>query len=401
MGFFALVLALLIERLRPLRPGNRLRTTIGRLARSVRVRLDRGRRRDGVIGWVLVMTISLLAVVLAESLAAGLHPVFVFALHVFVLYCTIGFRQFSEAFTEIRVAFAADDAAGAGRILATWVRDSDAGEAPVLPEPAGRSSETCRKAVAHALLIAHRQVLGPLFCYIVIPGAAGPLLYRVAETLARHWRRGEDGDLQSGATAAGYEAESEFDRDEEFDVVDLDERDVVDREFDPREFDDRDLAERSPGRLDVDPLEPPEPAYGLRESLESAQRVEPAATSPWGVFAVSAFEAIDWLPVRLSAGGFAVVGNFEEALYCWRAAVAAGLRDARTLLLAAGGGALGLRLADVDAAGLGVESATAIDPPGSEARPASLQAAAGLVWRSLLMWIGLYALITVSAWMGS
>ncbi|HRO61764.1 MAG TPA: cobalamin biosynthesis protein, partial [Burkholderiaceae bacterium] len=197
MGFFALVLALLIERLRPLRPGNRLRTTIGRLAHSVRVRLDRGRRRDGVIGWVLVMVISLLAVLVAESLAAGLHPVFVFALHVFVLYCTIGFRQFSEAFTEIRVAFAADDAAGAGRILAAWVRDSDAGEAPVSLDPDGDSAETCRKAAAHALLIAHRQVLGPLFCYIVIPGAAGPLLYRVAETLARHWRREEGGDPQT------------------------------------------------------------------------------------------------------------------------------------------------------------------------------------------------------------
>src|SRR5690606_5958656 len=103
---------------------------------------------------------------------------------------------------EIRIAFAADDAAGAGRILAGWVRDSDAGEAPVSLDRAGVPAETCRRSVAHALLIAHRQVLGPLFCYIVIPGAAGPLLYRVAETLARHWRREEEAPEPVVAAAA-------------------------------------------------------------------------------------------------------------------------------------------------------------------------------------------------------
>jgi hypothetical protein len=41
------------------------------------------------------------------------------------------------------------------------------------------------------------------------------------------------------------------------------------------------------------------------------------------------------------------VGNFEDAIYAWRGAVAAGTgADPRALLLAAGGGALGLRIAD-------------------------------------------------------
>jgi len=196
--------------------------------------------------------------------------------------------------------------------------------------------------------------------------------------------------------------------------------------------------ERYASRIDLDPNEPVAPdafdeaveVIDLRErdeaaeALERAEAVAPAegigyrdrsTVSPWGAFAVKAFEAIDWLPVRLSAGGFAVVGNFEEALYCWRAAIAAGIRDARTLLLAAGGGALGLRLVDADVGARfetvpGSEApggeasggdAPGFEAPGGEARPASLQAAAGLVWRSLLMWIGLYALITVSAWMGS
>ena len=116
--------------------------------------------------------------------------------------------------------------------------------------------------------------------------------------------------------------------------------------------------------------------------------------SRWGAFAASAFETIDWAPVRLSAAGFAVAGNFEDAIYCWRAAISAGVRDSRSLLLAAGGGALGLELGDPLAD-------RGDDVPGVAPQPASVQAAAALVWRSLLMWLGLYALITVSAWMGS
>src|SRR5260363_364075 len=35
-------------------------------------------------------------------------------------------------------------------------------------------------------------------------------------------------------------------------------------------------------------------------------------------FAQRAFYWIDWLPARLTAFGFAVVGNFEDAVHTWR-----------------------------------------------------------------------------------
>lgn len=321
MGFFAVVLALLIEHFRPLARGNRLHSLFAAFARFVRDSLDGGERRQGAIGWVLVVGGSLAAVLVVEWIARSLHPLFTFALHVFVLYCTVGFRQFSQAFTEIQVALAADDADGARRVLSGWLRDDDPDESG-LNQPAALVPETCRQAIAHALLAAHRHVLGPLFCYIVVPGAAGPVVYRVAEMLARRWRTRGD--------------------------------------------------------------------------------AEPPAIAPWGEFAVRAFGIVDWVPVRLSAAGFAVVGNFDDAVYCWRGASAAGLaRDSRALLMAAGGGALRLRIADPALSRRWAEGERSFEYPGEEPRPESLRAARGLVWRSLLLWLAVYALITVSAWMGN
>ena len=63
------------------------------------------------------------------------------------------------------------------------------------------------------------------------------------------------------------------------------------------------------------------------------------------------FAWIDWAPARLTALGFAVVGDFEGAIYCWRqvsrqqpAPTGMPAPDSRTLILAAASGALKLRL---------------------------------------------------------
>jgi len=349
MGFFAVVLALLIEQFRPLARGNRVHSLFTGFARLVRRSLEGGERRQGVIGWALVIGASLVAVLVAEWIARSLHPLFTFALHVFVLYCTVGFRQFSQAFTEIQVALAADDADGARRVLSGWLRD-DEPAAFTASRPAASVPETCRQAIAHALLAAHRQVLGPLFCYIVVPGVAGPVVYRAAEMLARRWRvRGDDVEpLASGSTeAAATEA-------------------------------------------------------AATEAASADSPTAARATALWGDFAVRAFGIIDWVPVRLSAAGFAVVGNFDDAVYCWRGASAAGMgRDSRSLLMAAGGGALRLRIADPALSRRWAEGERSFEYPGDEPRPESLRAAGGLVWRSLLLWLGVYALITVSAWLGN
>ncbi|MEK9775124.1 MAG: cobalamin biosynthesis protein CobD, partial [Quisquiliibacterium sp.] len=105
---------------------------------------------------------------------------------------------------------------------------------------------------------------------------------------------------------------------------------------------------------------------------------------------------------RLSAAGFAVVGSFEDAVYAWRTALAAGTGgDQRALLLAAGGGALGIRLADPALQAQWQQTAGQdLEAPDSEPGIDGLRSAVGLVWRSVVLWVSLYAMLTVAAWVG-
>lgn len=126
----------------------------------------------------------------------------------------------------------------------------------------------------------------------------------------------------------------------------------------------------------------------------------------FGEFARRAFAWIDWLPARLTALGFAIVGDFEGAIYCWRKVtrpppIVDGMPrpDSRTLILAAAGGALGSRVMS------STESARYFDEEGLEgaglAEPAAgmLRAAVGMVWRALLLWLLLLLLLTVAGWL--
>ncbi|MCU0938007.1 MAG: CobD/CbiB family protein [Burkholderiaceae bacterium] len=132
-----------------------------------------------------------------------------------------------------------------------------------------------------------------------------------------------------------------------------------------------------------------------------------AAIDQFGVFARRAFAWIDWLPVRLTALGFAVVGDFEGAIYCWRqaararAGVADGMPapDARTLLLAAASGALGARVMPA------ADAARVFDEPGhegaglAEPEPRRLHSGIGLVWRALILWLVLLLLLSLAGWL--
>jgi adenosylcobinamide-phosphate synthase len=147
--------------------------------------------------------------------------------------------------------------------------------------------------------------------------------------------------------------------------------------------------------------------YRLSEHVSRAWNRPPAALTPpdrFGDFARHAFAWIDWLPARLTALGFAVVGDFEGAIYCWRqvsgAPSAANMPapDSRTLILAAASGALGVRVMPADDAarqfGEAGEEGAGLAEPGVPA----LRAVVGLVWRALLLWLALLALLTLANW---
>ena len=61
--------------------------------------------------------------------------------------------------------------------------------------------------------------------------------------------------------------------------------------------------------------------YRLAEHVSRAWNRPPSTATPpdrFGDFARRAFAWIDWAPARLTSLGFAVVGDFEGAIYCWR-----------------------------------------------------------------------------------
>ena len=95
---------------------------------------------------------------------------------------------------------------------------------------------------------------------------------------------------------------------------------------------------------------------------------------------------IDWLPLRVTAAAFAVVGDFEDAVHCWRTQAVRWPEAGSGILLASGAGALGVRLgmpvhddsdrASCDRPELGL---------GEDADPDFMQSTIGLVWRSLVL----------------
>jgi adenosylcobinamide-phosphate synthase len=130
----------------------------------------------------------------------------------------------------------------------------------------------------------------------------------------------------------------------------------------------------------------------------------------FGQFAAQAFYWIDWIPVRLTAIAFAVVGNFEDAIYAWRNFASRWKDEAVGVILSAGGGAMGVRLGTPAETALEMPmDASMVDPqsvevdvlPGEEPTVRTLQSTVGLVWRALLLWMLLLLLLSMAVLVSS
>lgn len=126
-------------------------------------------------------------------------------------------------------------------------------------------------------------------------------------------------------------------------------------------------------------------------------------TEVFGRFAQQAFFVIDWLPSRLTAAGFAIVGNFEDAVYCWRAQagkwVEPAMGEGGGIVVASGAGAIGVRLG-LPADEAGDVSSRASSGFGDEADADSMQSGIGLVWRALLLWLLMLLLLGLAGLTG-
>jgi cobalamin biosynthesis protein CobD/CbiB len=112
----------------------------------------------------------------------------------------------------------------------------------------------------------------------------------------------------------------------------------------------------------------------------------------FGWFAARAFFVIDWIPQRLTASTFALVGDFEDALYCWRTQASQWLRPEEGIVLASGAGALSVRLGEPIPAGGGFVSRPGLGV-GELAGEDALVSLEGLLWRALILWMIVYGLV--------
>ncbi|HKW39170.1 MAG TPA: CobD/CbiB family protein [Burkholderiales bacterium] len=115
----------------------------------------------------------------------------------------------------------------------------------------------------------------------------------------------------------------------------------------------------------------------------------------FGQFAHAAFAAFDWLPSRFTAAAFAVVGDFESAVFCWRTQAATWPDRALGTVLSSGAGAIGVRLGMPVVVG-----GRPLDRPplglGDPADVGHMDSLVGLAWRALVMWLLLLLLVALA-----
>ena len=134
--------------------------------------------------------------------------------------------------------------------------------------------------------------------------------------------------------------------------------------------------------------------------------LQDTATLAWGW--------IDWLPARITALGFAVVGSFEDAIDAWRTYTQGASVSNNGVILAATSGAVNVRLGtpwvreavsphattpDL-AQSIGADQRSGNGAAGQEPELAHLRSIVGLVWRSVVMWMVLLALLTTARLLG-
>lgn len=140
-----------------------------------------------------------------------------------------------------------------------------------------------------------------------------------------------------------------------------------------------------------------------------------AAASGGGV-ARTAYALIDWIPLRVAAGTFALAGQFEETVFRLKAVSGLNRHPAaadsdgdgrgggavddpyahqRLFLLPVAGGALGLALTDAQTESELRHRAPDLELHGAEPSAGSMDAAAGLLGRSAAIGFGLYLLVVL------
>lgn len=281
----------------------------GRLAKAIERRMNRApaavswSRLVGVAAWAIAVLPLVLLAGWLVGVARNVSPWLVAALDAVALYFAIGARSLHEHIAPIALALRDADVPRA-RALASRIVSRDLTQAT--DEPIARA------AVESALENGSDAIFAPLF-WLVVAGAPGVVLYRLANTLDAMW-----GYRNARFTGFGWAA----------------------------------------ARID---------------------------------------DVLNWIPARLTAISYALLGHTADALNCWRTQAPQWSSPNAGPVMAAGAGSLRVQLGGA-ARYEGVEEARPSLGTGETATAADIARALTLVTRTLWLWLGALGLIATLAW---
>lgn len=148
--------------------------------------------------------------------------------------------------------------------------------------------------------------------------------------------------------------------------------------------------------------------YRLCALLSEAWAPSDTDPEPFSAFPNRLFSYLDWLPTRATVAIFAIVGNFEDAVYSAGQGRLYDRDPNKGIILGGAAGALGVRLSDRPEPDLADPALVDLTPESDEivltntveAGPDTMQSAVGLVWRATVLWVILLCLLGVSSLLG-
>jgi len=351
MTLFSFLFAMLLEQVRPVRAEGKLGAWIPRLLIRAERMTNTGERNAAIWTWVAVVIGGALLSWVVVGLITRFHVLLGFLATVGVLYMTMGFRQFSNRFTEIQIAIAENDLPRARQELAQWAAYSGGDAMTDVAAKNGDISDISREAIRLALVAAQRHVFGVIFWFVILPGPMGAVLYRLSAEARRVWADSHAAHTTNAADSLAAQPQTA----EHFSAF-------------------GEIALKTFAWIDWFPARVTAIVFAIVGNFEDA--------------------ILMWR----AKSGFAPHAN-----------------DTERVLLSAGAGAMGIRLSVPDALSASIQPQEPAEtealggawpspsqdmPQLREADESSLRSAVGLVWRAVILWFATVFLVSIGYWLG-
>ena len=323
---------------------------LSRVINWVRLKLDVDDKKVALFTWSVLVVGSSLALWVLWEILLFVHPILAFVFLVGFLYLNLGFKRFINIFLKIHSHLKNEEIEQARLEINEWSSSVKSNQVVTDAIKSGDARQIAREATKLLVLSMHRNLFAPIFWLVMLPGPVGILLYRASLFVQREWRQTHEDvgnpDLYDDSARSALEKEEKH----------------------------------------------------TEEKIESGEE----RFDTYAEIASRGFFWFDWLPARFTSLVFAIVGNFEDAFAQGRLqGTEIGYKSPSAsdrLLLAVGEGAMMLSLT-IPTAVSGTQQLNNMDDLSS--RPEllepdinSMKFAIGLMWRSLILCMVIFTLVS-------